>query len=111
MKPRILFVCSRNQWRSPTAEALYRNDARVAVRSAGVSQAARRVIRAADLEWADMVLVMETAHLRRIRQDFRDLDLPPIECLDIPDDFPFMDEALQALIRESVEPWVKQLLS
>jgi len=27
-KPHILFVCSRNKWRSPTAEAIYANDDR-----------------------------------------------------------------------------------
>jgi predicted protein tyrosine phosphatase len=25
LKTRLLFVCSRNRWRSPTAEALFRN--------------------------------------------------------------------------------------
>ena len=39
---RVLFVCAMNRWRSPTAEAMYRNDPRVAVRSAGVRQGARR---------------------------------------------------------------------
>lgn len=29
---KVLFVCSRNQWRSPTAEAMYRDDSRLSVR-------------------------------------------------------------------------------
>ncbi|MBL9174848.1 MAG: hypothetical protein JNL10_15025, partial [Verrucomicrobiales bacterium] len=56
---RVLFVCSMNQWRSPTAEALYRNDARLEVRSAGVRIGARRRITQEDLEWADWIFVME----------------------------------------------------
>lgn len=111
MKPRILFVCSRNQWRSPTAENCYRADARVEVRSAGVSQAARHVISGADVEWADLILVMDTEHKRRIVERFRGADLPPIESLDIPDDYGYLDDELIALIRSSTEPWINQLLS
>lgn len=83
---KILFVCGRNQWRSPTAERLYSRDTRVEVRSAGVSPGSRHEISGADLEWADLVLVMERRHAQRIREGFSaTLDLPPIESLDIPD--------------------------
>jgi len=109
MRPKILFVCSRNQWRSPTAESIYRQDPRVEARSAGVSASARHRISQADLDWADMVLVMEPEHKRRIRQAFAG-ELPPIECLDIPDDYAFMNEELIELIRQSTEPWLKDLL-
>ena len=34
-KPHVLFVCGRNQWRSPTAARIYANDQRIEVRSAG----------------------------------------------------------------------------
>ncbi|WP_309385322.1 low molecular weight protein tyrosine phosphatase family protein [Cerasicoccus frondis] len=111
MKPRILFVCSRNQWRSPTAEHVYRGDPRVEVRSAGVSQSARHVISQSDVDWADLILVMAPEHKRRILQHFREGSLPPVECLDIPDDFRYMDDALVQLVRESTEPWINQLLS
>ena len=63
-RPKILFLCGRNQWRSPTAEALYRNDPRVEVRSAGLSPEARRRVTARDLAWADLVLTMERSHAR-----------------------------------------------
>ena len=33
---KVLFVCAMNKQRSVTAERIYRNDARVEVRSAGV---------------------------------------------------------------------------
>jgi len=102
---RVLFLCSRNQWRSPTAEAVYRNDPRVEVRSAGVSTAARRRVTEKLLLWADRVLVMEHAHKQRLREQFPDLfhDLR-IDVLDIPDDYLFMDPELMTLIRERVEP-------
>lgn len=102
---RLLFLCSRNQWRSPTAEAVYQNDPRVEARSAGVSAAARRRVTEKLLLWADYVLVMEHEHKQRLREQFPDLfhDLR-IDVLDIPDDYPFMDPELVALIRERVEP-------
>ncbi len=109
-QPRILFVCARNLWRSPTAEAMYRDDSRVEARSAGVSEAARRRLGAADLDWADLVLVMEREHKRRIVETFGHHDLPSIESLEIPDDYQYGDEELQALIRAGSEPLIERLL-
>lgn len=102
---RLLFLCSRNHWRSPTAEAVYQNDPRVEVRSAGVSASARRRVSEKLLRWADLVLVMESAHKRKLREDFPEVfhDLR-IEVLDIPDDYEFMAPSLIELIKASVEP-------
>jgi predicted protein tyrosine phosphatase len=107
---RVLFVCSRNQWRSPTAEAIYRNDSRIDARSAGVSTSARRRVSEKLLRWADLVLVMEAAHKRKLREDFPEVfqDLR-VEVLDIPDDYEFMDPALVELIQASVEPLLVDL--
>lgn len=104
---KLLFICSRNQWRSPTAEAVYQNDPRVQVRSAGTSTAARTRVSEKLLRWADLVCVMEFKHKRRLQDHFpevaRDLN---IEVLDIPDDFQFMDPELVALIQDRVEPLI-----
>ena len=93
---KLLFLCSRNQWRSPTAEAVYQNDPRVEVRSAGVSASAQRRVTEKLLRWADLVLVMEHAHKQRLREQFPDVihDLR-IEVLDIPDDYEFMNPELE----------------
>lgn len=56
---RVLFVCLANMYRSPLAEALYKNDPRYEVRSAGVASYARRLLTKQDLEWADIVFVMD----------------------------------------------------
>lgn len=104
---RLLFVCSRNQWRSPTAEAVYRNDPRVEVRSAGVSASARRRVTEELLRWADVVLVMAHEHKQRLRDDFPNVAREArIIVLDIPDDYRFMDPGLVTLIRERVEPLI-----
>lgn len=108
---RVLFVCSMNQWRSPTAEALYRNDARLEVRSAGVRLGARRTITREDLEWADWIFVMEREHLRRICDSFPGQPLPRVSILEIPDEFRFMDPELQQLLREAIDPELEEALS
>ena len=99
----LLFVCSRNQWRSPTGEQVWRRDPRVQVRSAGTSAGARRVVSAADLAWADVVLVMEDKHKSRLAAAFRDaLAHKRLHVLDIPDDYRFMDPELVALLTAPV---------
>ncbi|MCS7466423.1 protein tyrosine phosphatase [Stieleria sp. ICT_E10.1] len=104
----VLFVCSKNQWRSPTAEAVYRDDPRVSVRSRGTAKSARQTIHAADLAWADLVLVMEDKHRHRLLADFPgDTKYLPIQVLHIPDDYQFMDPELVELIRFSAEPFIE----
>ncbi|MCO8123557.1 protein tyrosine phosphatase [Stieleria sp. TO1_6] len=103
----VLFVCSKNQWRSPTAEAVYRDDPRVAVRSRGTATSARQTIHAIDLAWADLVLVMEDKHRHRLLADYPgETRFLPIEVLHIPDDYQFMDPELIELIRSSADPFI-----
>ena len=102
----VLFVCSKNQWRSPTGERIWKGVAGVETRSAGTSRSAKRQISLADLRWADLILVMEEKHKSRIRADFRDeTRYKPIHVLDIPDDYLFMDDELVELIRAKSEPF------
>lgn len=48
----LLFVCSKNKWRSPTAENLFRGVSGTAVRSAGVSASAKHHLSQDDVRWA-----------------------------------------------------------
>ncbi|WP_017931039.1 low molecular weight protein tyrosine phosphatase family protein [Robiginitomaculum antarcticum] len=103
----ILFVCSKNQWRSPTAERIFAKQPGIHVRSAGTSSSARRKISASDIEWADIILVMEDKHKARITFGFRDAARHThIDVLDIPDDYPFMDENLIEILRAKVHPYL-----
>ncbi len=103
----IVFVCGMNRWRSPTAEAIYQDDPRVHVRSAGLSRSSKRQLSAGDLEWADLVLVMENQHKAQITEAYRHkLCLPKIDSLDIPDDYRYMDDDLIDIIRSAVEPYL-----
>ncbi len=106
----VLFVCSRNQWRSPTAERVFRRHEGLSVRSRGLSKTAKRVLRESDLRWAELILVMEDAHLDRLYDRFGPLlGATPVHALDIPDDYRFMDPALVELLEAAVPPLLDTL--
>lgn len=101
----VLFVCSRNQWRSPTAEEIWRRDPRVNVRSAGTSPSARHPVSADDLRWADIILVMEQKHKTRLLAEYpEDVRDKRLHVLEIPDDYRYMDPELIELLEHSVAP-------
>ena len=102
-------MCGRNQWRSPTAEWLYRHDERVEVRSTGTSAVSRHRVSAADIQWADLILVMEAKYRTWIVTNFRAIKLPPIENLDVPDEYGYLDEELVDLLQRSVVPHIVRL--
>ena len=107
----LLFVCSQNKWRSPTAETIYRNDSRVKVRSGGTNSGARKRISEPDLNWADLILVMENKHKKEIVSQYRYLNLPKIMVLDIPDDYQYMSEELIEMIKISTEEILRLITS
>jgi predicted protein tyrosine phosphatase len=107
---RVLFVCSLNQWRSPTAERIYRDDARLEVRSAGVRTDAKRHISSGDVAWAEVIFVMDREQKAWIQERFRDATLPPIHVLEISDSLVYMDPELQLLLREAIEPEIRAIL-
>jgi predicted protein tyrosine phosphatase len=91
----VLFVCSRNQWRSPTAERVWQGHPLLSVRSAGTSPSARRRVSASDIAWADVILVMEEKHRSRLVSEYADLlDGKAVHVLGIPDDYRYMDPEL-----------------
>ena len=107
----MLFVCALNQWRSPTAERMYRGDARLEVRSAGVRREAKRRLSESDLLWADVVFVMDREQKHFILAQFRHLELPPVENLEISDQFQYMDPRLQEALRVAIDPEIDALLA
>ena len=99
-KTHLLFICSRNQWRSPTAEALFKNHPRYDARSAGTENGARIKVTDCHLGWADLIFCMERKHADRLREKFpEELARKQLVTLRIPDDFQFMDRELVALLR------------
>ncbi len=99
MKTKLLFLCSRNQWRSPTAEALFRDHPRYDARSAGTVDRARVKLTAGHVGWADVIFCMEQKHAAAVTARFaEELGDKPLIVLRIPDDYEFMDPDLVALL-------------
>lgn len=100
-----------NRQRSVTAELLYRNDARLEVRSAGVRADANRRVSEEDLRWADVVFVMEREHKVWLTTRFEGVPLPRIDVLDIPDEYECMDPELQEILRLMLTPEIDALVA
>ena len=99
----ILFICSKNQWRSPTAEQVWRRHPGLSVRSAGTSPHARHPVSGADLAWADVIFAMEEKHKSRLLAEYRSVVADKtIHVLDIPDDYRYMDPELVEQLQASV---------
>lgn len=101
-RPNVLVLCGRNKKRSRTAEAIFKNDARFGIRSAGLSAKSDRKVTENDLRWADLVLVMEHKQRGKLHSQFPGLAFPPVEVLQISDEYAYMDPELVNLIAEKV---------
>lgn len=99
----VLFVCGKNRLRSPTAEQVFAGWPGIEVASAGIDADADERVTPEHLAWADLVLVMEQGHRRKLQSRHRrELGRARVVSLDIPDRYGFMDEALVSLLRERV---------
>lgn len=60
------------------------------------------------VEWADLIFVMERAHRTRLQKRFRkSLRSARVVCLEIPDDYGFMQPELVALLERKIGPFLK----
>ena len=101
---RILFLCSQNRLRSPTAELVFSTARDAEVASAGLDHDADVACTPELLEWADVVFVMEKAHRSRLSKRFRPyLKNAQVICLDIPDNYAFMQLELVQLLHDRVD--------
>ncbi|AMS39040.1 low molecular weight protein tyrosine phosphatase family protein [Aminobacter aminovorans] len=98
----VLFVCSQNRLRSPTAEQVFAARRDIEVGSAGTNHDAENPLTAELVVWADIIFVMEKAHRTKLQKKFRRSLKARVVCLDIPDDYAFMDPALVTLLEERV---------
>tara|TARA_B100001094_G_scaffold117190_1_gene113038 strand:+ start:6470 stop:6838 length:369 start_codon:yes stop_codon:yes gene_type:complete len=100
----ILFVCSHNQWRSPTAEKVIGVYEGVTTRSVGTSSRAKKPIAKEDIKWADFICVMEIKHKQQIQAKFtRLLQYKKIYVLGILDDYVYGDPQLVTLIENKLK--------
>ena len=105
---RVLFVCSQNRLRSPTAEQVFSQWPGVECASAGIHDSADEPLSGELIDWADIVFVMERSHKTRIGSRFRaHLNGKRIVCLAVPDKYKFMDPALVRLLEAKVGPYLR----
>ena len=100
---RVLFVCSQNQLRSPTAEHVFAGHPGIEVASAGTNHGATQPLTPELVEWADLIFVMEKAHRNKLTARYRKhLANARVICLDIPDEYDYMDPELVRLLKARV---------
>jgi predicted protein tyrosine phosphatase len=104
----VLFVCSRNQWRSRTAETIFCKNQKHVIRSAGTASDARIKISLKLFEWADIIFVMEKKHKDQLRDKYGfPVEAKDVFILDVPDEYPYMDPELIEILQTSVQSYLK----
>jgi len=104
----ILFVCAQNRIRSYTAEVMFADSNCYQIRSRGVARDARASLTEDDLDWADVVFVMEKNHRNRMIKKFRDKARNKrIVCLYIDDIYDPMEASLIAELRFKLAPYLE----
>lgn len=104
----VLFICSRNKWRSLTAETIFKNHQHFNVKSAGTEPSARIKVTSNMVQWADIIFAMEKKHKQRLLESFSDIvSNKQIIVLDIPDEYQYMDSELIEILKTSVSTYIQ----
>ena len=99
----VLFICSQNRLRSPTAEQIFSAHPGIECSSAGLNNDADNPVTSELVEWAEIIFVMEEGHRNKLLSKFkRYLGNKQVICLDIPDIYGFMDPTLVSLLKAKV---------
>jgi len=99
----LLFVCSENRLRSPTAETIFSEYEGVEAIGAGTNSDAETPVSGDLIEWADIILVMEKSHRNKISKKFKDLlKNKRLVVLEIPDNYDRMQPELIQLLKTKV---------
>jgi predicted protein tyrosine phosphatase len=106
---RALFICTQNRLRSPTAEQIFSNWLGVETDSAGLGNDATIPLSVEQIEWATLIFVMEKAHRNKLSNKFKaHLNHKKIICLDIPDEFEFMQPELIKLLEAKAGKFLRK---
>ena len=102
---KVLFVCTANLQRSPTAEKLFQGwKSNWEAKSAGIMpEPGGTALSQALIDWADLVIVMEPIHSQYIRENFQ-CGSDKIKVLNIPDRYFREDPELIRELRRKVTP-------
>jgi predicted protein tyrosine phosphatase len=103
----LLFICSENRLRSPTAEAVFSEYPGIKAISAGTNKDAETTVSGDLIEWADVILVMENSHRNKIAKKYQELlKGKKLAVLAIPDNYKYMDPELIKLLKIRVPKYL-----
>jgi predicted protein tyrosine phosphatase len=105
---KVLFLCTHNRLRSPTAEQVFSTWPGIEADSAGLGADAEVPLSPEQIRWADMIFVMEKVHRKKLSTKFkRYLDGKRVICLDIPDEYDYMQPELVRVLKERAGRFLK----
>lgn len=105
---RVLFLCTANRLRSPTAEQVFATWPNLEVASAGLAHDAVETVTPEHFEGVDTIFVMEKAHRNKLSKRFKaHIGKARVICLNIPDDYDFMQPELISLLKARVTPHLR----
>jgi predicted protein tyrosine phosphatase len=105
---RVLFLCSRNRLRSPTAEQVFAAWPDLETDSAGLAADSDAPLSVEQLEWAELIMVMEPLHRRRLLSRYPDhLKGKLVVVLGIRDEYAFMQPELIDLLLRKAGPLLR----
>ncbi len=105
---RILFVCSENRLRSPTAETVFSEYEGIEAIGAGTNSDSDTPVSGDLIEWADVILVMEKSHKNKVSKKYKEfLKNKRVVVLDIPDNYECMQPELIQLLKAKVSRVVR----
>jgi len=106
MTKRVLFVCTGNMDRSPTAESLLSGKEGFEAKSAGTWIHARKRVSESLIKWADQIFVMESYHKEVILSICPEAEEKVI-VLDIPDIYRRNDPELIEILKNKLAKHLK----
>jgi len=105
---KLLFICTQNKLRSPTAEHVFAQFDGIECDSAGLGNDAAVQLSPEQIEWADIIFVMERIHRNKLTKKFKKyLNGKRVIVLGIPDEFEYMDENLVKLLNMKVPQFLR----
>jgi len=100
---KVLFVCTANKLRSPTAEDVFRDYPGIEAMSAGTDANAPTPLTKELVASVDLIIVMENHHREHIRKKFKQRPADSrIITLNIPDEYERGDPELIELLKSKV---------
>lgn len=77
------------------------------IRSAGLSPKSDRKLQQSDVDWSDLIFVMDDEQRKRVRSLYRGNDIPKIIVLHIDDIYEYRDPELVELLLDRIDEGIE----